>query len=231
LPPASSAPREQPEAATDRFNANSPGDSSRQLGASNDSSATAKDKTARRAAPTQQQREEEQHETDAATAKQLQAASVDRLDAEARAAAPAAGAAAPQYARNKTAELSQQAHAAAPIEITSPDPTVRWRIGAAGLVERSTNGGTTWDTVPAGARADLTAGASPSPLVCWIVGREGTVRVSTDGRSLRQVSFPEKVDLAAVQATDARTATITTADARRFRTTDGGVTWVVLQGF
>jgi photosystem II stability/assembly factor-like uncharacterized protein len=32
-------------------------------------------------------------------------------------------------------------------------------------------------------------------------------------------------DVAAVQAADAQTATVTTADGRTFRTTDGGRTW------
>jgi photosystem II stability/assembly factor-like uncharacterized protein len=51
------------------------------------------------------------------------------------------------------------------------------------------------------------------------------VLLSTDGRSWRRVAFPEMADLAAVQAADAQTANVTTADGRMFRTTDGGLTW------
>jgi photosystem II stability/assembly factor-like uncharacterized protein len=39
------------------------------------------------------------------------------------------------------------------------------------------------------------------------------------------VPFPEAVDLASVQASDARTAVITTNDGRTFRTADAGQTW------
>jgi hypothetical protein len=40
------------------------------------------------------------------------------------------------------------------------------------------------------------------------------------------VSFPETVDLVAVEAADANTARVTGADGRRFQTTDGGRTWI-----
>jgi photosystem II stability/assembly factor-like uncharacterized protein len=39
------------------------------------------------------------------------------------------------------------------------------------------------------------------------------------------VSFSENADLVAVSATDASTATVTTADGRKFSTSDGGATW------
>ena len=38
--------------------------------------------------------------------------------------------------------------------------------------------------------------------------------------------FPEITDLSAVRATDARAASVTTADGRTFGTTDGGSTWI-----
>jgi hypothetical protein len=44
--------------------------------------------------------------------------------------------------------------------------------------------------------------------------------------SWRRVGFPEPIDLTAVRATDARTATVTTVDGRSFATTDGGGTWI-----
>jgi len=40
------------------------------------------------------------------------------------------------------------------------------------------------------------------------------------------VAFPEVTDLSAIQATDARNASVSTADGRTFSTTDGGATWV-----
>jgi photosystem II stability/assembly factor-like uncharacterized protein len=125
---------------------------------------------------------------------------------------------------NATAALARTHRA--PFEITSPDPSVRWRIGGdLSVLEHTTNGGTTWEAASIGARVDLTAGASPSPSVCWLVGRGGVVLLSTDGRTWRRMPFPEMTDLTAVQADDARPATVSTADARKFRTTDGGLTW------
>jgi photosystem II stability/assembly factor-like uncharacterized protein len=109
-------------------------------------------------------------------------------------------------------------------EIVSPDPSVRWRI-AGSVVERSTDGGAAWEAVPTGVAAELRAGAAPSTTVCWVVGRGGIVLLSTDGRAWRRVAFPEITDLSAVRATDARTASVTTADGRMFTTSDGGLSW------
>jgi hypothetical protein len=112
------------------------------------------------------------------------------------------------------------------IDIVSPDPSVRWRI-ARSVVQRSTDGGSRWDDVPTGLAAELTAGAAPSPSVCWVVGRGGVVLLSADGRTWRRVAFPEVTDLSAIRATDARTASVSTADGRTFSTTDAGATWVL----
>jgi photosystem II stability/assembly factor-like uncharacterized protein len=117
------------------------------------------------------------------------------------------------------------------IEISSPDPMVRWRL-AGSTLQRSTDGGTTWENQSAGTVAELTAGAAPSPLVCWVVGRGGMVLLSTDGRTWRRLAFPEAIDLSAVRAQDARTASVSTADGRTFGTTNAGATWVPRpQGF
>jgi len=111
------------------------------------------------------------------------------------------------------------------ITIASPGTAFRWRIGPAGSVEFSTDAGTTWETRPTGVDTDLIAGAAPGGTVCWVVGRAGTVLITTDGRQWRRLTFPVATDLAAVQATDARNATVTAADGRRFRTTNAGATW------
>jgi hypothetical protein len=110
-------------------------------------------------------------------------------------------------------------------EIVSPDRSSRWRLRPAGSVEYSSDGGSTWQTLSTGISAELTAGASPSSSVCWLVGRGGTVLLSTDGRRFQRVAFPNGVDLIAISAADAQTATVTTADGRRFSTADGGLTW------
>jgi photosystem II stability/assembly factor-like uncharacterized protein len=128
--------------------------------------------------------------------------------------------------------LSKQGFAAR--DIASPDPSIRWRIGPSGSIQRTTNGGATWETLStssSGVSDDLTAGAAPSATTVWIVGRGGTVLLSTDGRRWQRVAFPERVDLVAVRADDAVNATVTTADGRTFKTSDGGRTWSPLQEF
>jgi hypothetical protein len=110
------------------------------------------------------------------------------------------------------------------IVVASSDASIGWRLGGS-VVERTANGGVTWAPVLTEAGLELTAGSSPSPLVCWIVGRGGVVLLSIDGRTFSRVAFPEQADLTAVQATDARSASVSTADRRTFMTTDGGLTW------
>jgi hypothetical protein len=109
--------------------------------------------------------------------------------------------------------------------IVSSDWFTRWRIATEGTVQRSTDGGVTWETQATGAAVTLTAGVSPAPSVCWLVGPGGVVLVTTDGRSWERLSFPEVVDLVAIRATDDKTATVTAADGRRFTTTNRGQTW------
>ena len=141
-------------------------------------------------------------------------------------AAPAAAPVAPAPAQaGRFGTLQESVTARLQITIASPGTAFRWRIGPAGSVEFSTDAGTTWELRPTGVNTDLTAGASPGGTVCWVVGRGGTVLLTTDGRQWRRVAFPVTADLNDVQATDARNATVTAADGRRFRTMDGGATW------
>ena len=85
--------------------------------------------------------------------------------------------------------------------------------------------GASWTGPAPAVTTPLTAGTSPAPNVCWIVGRLGVVLLTTDGRTWRGITFPVITDLSSVTATDARNATVVTADDRRFTTTDGGMTW------
>jgi photosystem II stability/assembly factor-like uncharacterized protein len=121
--------------------------------------------------------------------------------------------------------LSKLNDARAVADIVSPDPMSRWRIAGGRSVERSSDGGATWQPQQAGATSDLVAGSSPSSTVCWLVGRAGLVLLTIDGRQWRPVAFPVPADLSAVRATDASTAVITTSDGRTFRTSDAGQTW------
>jgi hypothetical protein len=120
--------------------------------------------------------------------------------------------------------MSEAAAKSSGFEVRSADPMRRWRV-VAGRLERSTDGGSTWVAQNLGSPVDLIAGASPAPDVCWLVGRAGTVLLTTDGRSWQRLRFPEAVDLVAIRATDAATATVVTADGRSFTTEDAGLTW------
>lgn len=101
----------------------------------------------------------------------------------------------------------------------------RWRRTGTDF-EFATGAGAAYTTVtlPVTAQA-INAGASPGGTVCWLAGSGGLVLVSTDGVRFVRVSAPAAVDLVAVTAADARSATVTAADGRRFRTTDAGANW------
>ena len=114
--------------------------------------------------------------------------------------------------------------AAAP-DIVSPDRSVRWRIRTPGSVDRSTDGGLTWQTQATGVATPLVSGASPSAAICWVVGPGGVVLRSTDGATWQRVGLSDAIDLIAIRASDAANASVTTADGRIFTTGDGGKTW------
>jgi hypothetical protein len=86
--------------------------------------------------------------------------------------------------------------------------------------------GSAWTAALPVAPTELLAGSSPAEGICWVVGRGGAVWRSVDGRTWQRVTFPEMADLSAVTATDARSATVSTADGRTFATSDTGMTWV-----
>lgn len=115
---------------------------------------------------------------------------------------------------------------ASPI-IVSTDTQVQWRV-AGTRIERTTDSGRTWQAQAIGTTVALLAGSSPAPTVCWVVGRQGRIFLSTDGATWRRLAFPDSaIDLVGVTAQNALAATVTTADGRRFRTTDAGRTWTL----
>lgn len=133
--------------------------------------------------------------------------------------APAPPSAAAAGARPESARFARP-----PLEIVSPDPLSRWRI-VNGAIERSEDGGAAWTAIRLSAGESITGGAAPARSICWLIGSNGLVMVTTDGLTFARVPLSERVDLTAVTATDARTAIVTTADGRRFRTDDAGRTW------
>jgi hypothetical protein len=175
--------------------------------------------------------QEEQRARTAAESAQTSVDNLGRTDAprnERAAAAPApSAAAAPPTAADTTTMRAAAAFAGvATAAIVSPDPQVRWRIRPGAIVERSSDGGSTWTAQQTPSATELTAGSAPAPTVCWIVGRTGTVVRTVDGGATWQrVPFPESIDLTAVNASTPLAATVTLADGRRFGTADGGQTW------
>jgi len=102
-----------------------------------------------------------------------------------------------------------------------------WRVGAAGRIELTTDGGKTWESQQSPVATDLTAGSATSDKVCWIVGKAGTVLLSTDGgKHWTPLNSPIQDDLGGVRAVDATHASIwDLANRRSFETSDGGATW------
>src|SRR5208282_2055083 len=126
----------------------------------------------------------------------------------------------------KVASLLQLA-AGDPRYILAPGEKHAWRVGAAGKIERSTDGGKSWKPQKSGVPADLTAGSATSDKICWLIGKAGTVLLTTDGgKHWKQIPSPITEDLGGIHATDVQHASLWDVSNRKsFETTDGGATW------
>lgn len=149
------------------------------------------------------------------------------LDAKAQANADAGAPPKLEAARRLPQQAMREAVtiAAPALMIASPDPSVRWRVTPPGRVERSVDGGVTWTPQDIGDAVTIRAGRAVSTEVAWLVGDDGVVLVTSDGRSWLRRTLGEALALVDVTPADARTATVTAADGRRFTTRDGGATW------
>ena len=87
--------------------------------------------------------------------------------------------------------------------IDTPIPAIKWRITAAGFVERSEDGGATWKGQEPDPEAHLVAGSAPTEKVCWLVGSEGIVLVTKDATNWKKIPPPVAADLTAVSAKSA----------------------------
>ena len=152
------------------------------------------------------------------------AAAPPPITAPSPATTPPLPSAPPPPAAPAVAESLMARAAVAPVVIVSPDASRRWRI-ANGAIERSEDGGASWIATRALSGQTITGGTAPAGSICWLIGAGGMVMLTADGISFTEVPLPDRVDLTAITATDARTATVTTADGRRFRTDDSGRTW------
>jgi hypothetical protein len=169
-------------------------------------------------------------------AKRAEEPAANRVPEPAAAPAPAPAPAAPAAEEPKTEALLDRAQARTRQSVQSfrvgqaegvlsadAPGGARWRIGAAGSVQRSGDGGAVWNEEPVkapGARAL----AAPAPDVCWIVGDAGLVLRYQAG-VWQRLKPPVDAAIVAVTAIDALRATVTLADGRSLSTEDGGATW------
>ena len=103
--------------------------------------------------------------------------------------------------------------------------TATWRFGQAGVIERTVDGGRTWERQRSGVSTPLADGSATTDLVCWIVGAHGVVLRSTDGRTWERLPLPTFADLVSVHAWSESAATVTAADRTEYETADGGKSW------
>jgi hypothetical protein len=109
--------------------------------------------------------------------------------------------------------------------ILTPDPAIVWRFAGSGFVERSEDGGATWQGEQPSPNGHLLAGAAPSAAVCWLVGRDGLILLTKDSITWKRIAPPEVTDFVGVSAMNASNATITAEDGRKFTTRDAGKKW------
>ena len=168
----------------------------------------------------------------AQTANAASAAGAMRQLQQSADAAKASPSQAAQTAQSRLRDADRFALAMRPstaaILVVSPNPAVRWMILPNGAVQRTVDSAATWQPQQTGVTSRLAAGSAPSPTVCWLVGELGVVLVTVDGTTWQRVPGPAPADLIAVRASDAKTATVETADHRLFSTADRGATWSVV---
>jgi len=109
--------------------------------------------------------------------------------------------------------------------IRTPDPKVLWRIVGGRFIERSIDGSVSWKGGLLDVDVQLTAGFAPSATVCWVVGRGGAIFLTTNASDWKRIQPPVDADFIVVTAQDALSAIVTSADGRKFITTDGGTHW------
>src|ERR1700674_2070262 len=127
----------------------------------------------------------------------------------------------------REAPAFRMAKSRSPHAVPAPGGKVIWRLGVAGLIEQSVDGGLTWSSQISGTTADLLLGSAPSEQVCWVIGNGGTIlRTANGGAHWISVASPITQNLHLIRASDALHARVWDASRRNsFKTDDGGVTW------
>jgi photosystem II stability/assembly factor-like uncharacterized protein len=109
--------------------------------------------------------------------------------------------------------------------IPTPDSSVKYRLAGGGFVERTTDGGATWNGQQVSQNARLIAGSAPSAKVCWIVGRDAAITLTKNGTDWERVDPPIQADFVSVAAKNDNSAIVTTVDGKKYSTTDRGKKW------
>ena len=138
-----------------------------------------------------------------------------------------------QPAANNAARLeAAPAAAVGGVQALFKKITPRWTLSADGSLQRSTDGGKTWKTIPVAADATLAAVAAMDSNI-WVGGSHGALYHSTDaGDHWTQVvltSDGQSLDsnVIGIEFTDSLHGKITTADQQIWTTSDGGQSWRV----
>jgi putative zinc finger protein len=129
------------------------------------------------------------------------------------------------FAQVVVTQQSTEQQRAASFIVHTPDSKILWRIGRAGFVERSGDGGLTWNGTLPKQNAHYNAGSAPSAKVCWLVGNDEIILLTQDAANWQTIPPPMQTNFIAIAARDAWTATVTTADGRKFTTTNQGESW------
>jgi hypothetical protein len=109
--------------------------------------------------------------------------------------------------------------------IPTPDPRISWRLASGGFIERSEDGGATWNGQMPNQNAHFVAGSAPSAKICWLAGDHGIILLTQDASYWQVIPPPVNSDFIAISARNASSATVTTADGRKFTTTNRGKSW------
>jgi hypothetical protein len=127
---------------------------------------------------------------------------------------------------DEMAKQEESARTSGQFLVASPDTNVRWRFGAGGLIEKSIDGGKSWERQSSNVTDDLLSGVAPAEKICWLAGMNGTVLLTTDGEHWTRLPFPSKIDLGGITSNDALHALVwDTQNKVKFSTEDGGNTW------
>lgn len=126
--------------------------------------------------------------------------------------------------RRREADLLKSARAASAPLVVSASPKESYRV-VGNRIELSEDGGVTWRAVTSPLPWTFVAAACAPGGSCWFGGVEGGMyRRRRD--EIAFSSLPVKARVVAISPDGLQTAVVTVEGGQRFRTTDGGSTWL-----